>query len=128
MTVQVPGGSQALRRTELKHVRVGTSEGAVPRPNLLGAILLKARAVTVDERPDAQRLDLAFLCSLVADPRALRAAMSSKEPAWLRARAEMADRQSSVWLGLGPDADDAYLAFRLLTHDAPRPADCPPDT
>ena len=117
VTVQVPGGSQALQRTERKQVRVGTTEGFVPRPNLLGAILVKARAVTVDERPDAQRLDLAFLCSLVEDPRTLRAEMTSKESSWLRARAEMADGTAAVWVRLGPDADNAYRAFQILMRD-----------
>jgi len=44
-TVQVPGGSQALERTEVVEVRLGDRLGLVRRPSLLGAILLKARAV-----------------------------------------------------------------------------------
>lgn len=116
VTVQVPGGSQALKRTERKPVRVSTFQGEVPRPNLLGAILLKARAESVDERPDAQRLDLAFLCSLVEDPRALRAEMSATEASWLRARVEMADRSHPAWLRLDENAEDAYRAFRLLAE------------
>jgi hypothetical protein len=78
---------------------------------------VKARAVTVDERPDAQRLDLAFLCSLVEDPRILRAEMTSKESSWLRARAEMTDGTAAVWVRLGPDADNAYRAFQILMRD-----------
>ncbi len=35
-TLQVPGGTQALDRTELLPVRVGASVGLVPRPSLLG--------------------------------------------------------------------------------------------
>src|SRR5690606_19214563 len=54
-TLQVPGGSQALARTELLPVRVGESEGLIPRPSLLGALVAKAEAVGVDDTPGAQR-------------------------------------------------------------------------
>lgn len=59
-TVEVPGGRQALSRTEVVRVRARNREGALPRPNMLGAILLKARAVEVDDVPDNQRSDLAL--------------------------------------------------------------------
>src|SRR5438876_5901395 len=55
-TVQVPGGTQALRRTELVSVRLGRRRGTLPRPNLLGAILVKTRAVDIDDVPENQRL------------------------------------------------------------------------
>jgi hypothetical protein len=50
-TVSVPGGTQALHRTELIDVVLGEQVGQIPRPNLLGAILIKARAVGVDDVP-----------------------------------------------------------------------------
>src|SRR2546422_7503618 len=34
-TVEVPGGSQALRRTEIVEVELGRERGALPRPNPL---------------------------------------------------------------------------------------------
>lgn len=43
-TIQVPGGTQALRRTERIRVQVGRRLGEVPRPSLLGAIVGKAAA------------------------------------------------------------------------------------
>ncbi|MGH2379478.1 MAG: hypothetical protein ACRD2Z_10975 [Thermoanaerobaculia bacterium] len=49
-TIRCPGGSQALRRSERTEVRLGGETVAIPRPNLLGAILIKARAV-FGERP-----------------------------------------------------------------------------
>ncbi|MHB1130244.1 MAG: hypothetical protein ACYC06_09380, partial [Ilumatobacteraceae bacterium] len=67
-TVQVPGGTQALQRTELVPVVIGTSTGFVPRPSLLGAIISKAGAVEVADAPEAQRVDLVFLLSLVDNP------------------------------------------------------------
>lgn len=67
-TVEVPGGRQALDRTEWVEVEVAGRRGRLPRPNLLGAILLKARAVDVDDAKESQRQDLAELLSLVDDP------------------------------------------------------------
>lgn len=57
-TLQVPGGTQALDRTEFVPVVFGDRQGLVARPSLLGAIVGKAVAVGVDDVPDAQRLDL----------------------------------------------------------------------
>lgn len=62
-TVEVPGGSQALERTEIVDVRLGSRVGRLPRPSLLGAILLKARAVgAAPDEAAKHRGDLAF-CS-----------------------------------------------------------------
>jgi hypothetical protein len=86
-TFQAAGGSQALRRTEVVLVSVeGEEPVAVRRPNLLGAVLIKARVVVKrrEEKFESDRQDLVRLLSYVDDPRALRADMSRKEPAWLR--------------------------------------------
>src|SRR5712691_9914775 len=40
-TLEVPGGTQALNRSELVDITIATRAGLVPRPNLLGAIVLK---------------------------------------------------------------------------------------
>src|SRR5205814_7329496 len=50
-----------------------TPAGDAPRPNLLGAILVKTRAVDIDDVPENQRLDLALLLSFVDDADALAA-------------------------------------------------------
>ncbi len=50
-TVEVPAGTQALHRTEVVQIEVGEVRGSVPRPNLLGAILLKARSVDMTTHP-----------------------------------------------------------------------------
>lgn len=49
-TIEVEGGSQALHRTELVPVRHGGRTVDVPRPNLLGAIVIKACAADRGER------------------------------------------------------------------------------
>lgn len=119
-TVQVPGGTQALRRTELVTVRLGRRRGPLPRPNLLGAILVKARAVAVDDVPDAQRVDLALLLSFVDDPDALVAELRGQERQWLRRRSEMNTPEAACWRSLSPDARQRGLgALRALI--APQP-------
>ena len=115
-TVSVPGGTQALRRTEPVPVSAAGRVGTIPRPNLLGAILLKCRAVEVDDIPDSQRLDLAVLLSLVDDPRAMAKELTGRERSWLRRRRDLLDRSASIWLRLGSSADDAYLALRILAN------------
>jgi hypothetical protein len=120
-TVEVPGGTQALRRTELVAVRIGRRRGRIPRPDLLGAILVKARAVSVDDAPDAQRADLALLLSLVEEPDALAGDLVGRERSWLRRRAEMDEASAPWWQALGQDARQRGLAaFRALAGLAAR--------
>ncbi len=109
-TLQVPGGTQALTRTELLPIHTNTSAGHVPRPEILGAIIAKALAVDVDDAPDAQRLDLAFLLSLVEDPLALATRTTSKDRRRLRARTELADPQHAAWQLLAPNQRDRARA------------------
>jgi hypothetical protein len=114
-TVCVPGGTQALQRSELVDVRLGERRGRLPRPDLLGAILIKSRAVEVDDAPEAQLGDVAFLLTLVEDPRALSTRLRGRERSWLRRRRELLDRAAACWRPLPPDdAENGHFAFRLL--------------
>lgn len=89
-TIQVPGGSQALERTEVVDVRLGNRVGRLPRPSLLGAILLKARAVgAAPDEAAKHRGDLAFLLGLIVDPRSLADGLrrsERKRRRWRQAR------------------------------------------
>ena len=96
-TVMVPGGTQGLKRTEVVDVRTDEKEGKIPRPSLAGAIVLKARAVTVDDVPEAQLRDLAFLLGLVADPVGLKEELTPKEVGYLRPLVEKLTDSSPVW-------------------------------
>jgi len=80
VTVQIPGGTQALHRSESVEVSIdGGSPFQLLRPSLIGAILLKARALRVHSRPEDQREDLVLLLSFVSDPSAL-----ADELRWLK--------------------------------------------
>jgi hypothetical protein len=115
-TVQVPGGTQALRRTELVDVRLSRRRGTLPRPDLLGAILIKTRAVDVDDVPESQRIDLALLLSLVDDAEVLATELRGQERSWLRKRSEMDAADAVCWRSLSTDARQRGLhALRVLS-------------
>ncbi len=88
-TIQVSGGSQALNRTAVVLVQLGDSPPvAMRRPNLLGAILVKARVVAKrrKEKFPSDRQDLIRLLSYVEDPRGLarEEGLRASERKWLR--------------------------------------------
>lgn len=114
-TVAVPGGTQALRRSEKLAVRAGTMVGSIPVANILGSLLIKIRAVEVDDQPDAQRRDVAFLLSLIDDPDPLARQMSSQERGWLRRHPEFIDHESEAYHGIA-SAVDAATVFRRLAR------------
>jgi hypothetical protein len=83
-TIQIPGGTQALQRTELVEIVVNGRAATLRRPTLIAAILLKTRALRVHSRPDDQRHDLVTLLGLLDDPRTARDRLSKSEIGWLR--------------------------------------------
>jgi hypothetical protein len=112
-TIQVSGGTQALRRSEVILVSLsGAPPIAVRRPSLLGAILIKARVVAKrrKEKFESDRQDLIRLLGYVEDPRALSRDenLSSAEQKWLR------EIEGSLGFGASQGAERAEQAFRLL--------------
>lgn len=67
-TVAAPGGSQALTRSEVVEVQVGSRTGKVPRPNLLSAMILKAAAYSETTGSGRERhcYDFAALAAILA--------------------------------------------------------------
>lgn len=114
-TVSVPGGSQALKRSSKIAVELDGLEVKVPRPDLLGAILLKTRAVGVDDEPEVQRQDLALLCCMVKDPRELAQQLTATERGWLKRQADILLASDTYWSEL-PNNDNGRLAFEILAE------------
>lgn len=112
------GASQALARTELVPIRMAERVHWVPRPSLLGAIITKATASVVDTKDtERHRLDLAFLCGLVADPFALAVEVNKKDRDRLR-QASMAFGGSDPSWRAAASPTDAQLALEILIGDA----------
>ena len=89
------------------------------RPNLLGAILIKARVLAKhrEDRFESDRQDLIRLLGYTEDPRALAADMSKNEPGWIRDVEEALDFDDASLSELFSDRTlvRARQAFRLLS-------------
>lgn len=87
-TIMVKGGRQALQRTEKVRVSIAdTPPVVIRRPTLLGAILIKTRAMSSSKKKrDAHRQDLIRLLTFVEDPRQLAEddGLTKTERKWLR--------------------------------------------
>lgn len=121
-TFQVPGGTQALRRTEVVLVSLRDSPPiAVRRPRLLGAILIKARVVARrrKEKFDSDRQDLIRLLSYVEDPRGLARdeQLKATEKKWLRKVESALAFEEVALAALFPAVvlERAQQSFRLLS-------------
>jgi len=115
--VGIPGGSQALARSETVTVRIDAHTFELQRPTLAGAILIKARSLLKHRDPESQRQDLLRLLSLVPDPRAMRRELKKTERRWLQ-RAEVPLRLHER----GGREDElvrrADLVYRILVAEA----------
>jgi hypothetical protein len=117
-TIRVDGGTQALQRSELVWVSVSGADAVPVRsPSLLGAILIKARALgVVRDKESEHREDLAQLLTFVGDPRAMAREMQDSERKWLRrVEAKLALDDPTLDLLSGAEVALARQAFELLT-------------
>ena len=114
--VGVPGGSQALDRSEVVTVIVEGEEFTLRRPALLGAILIKARSIMRHVDPDAQRDDLLRLLALVEDPRTMAGDLKTTERKWLRQAEDRLDLEVTRL----DDATvrNARFAYRILVRQS----------
>ncbi len=118
-TISVPAGTQALTRTQLLPVRTGAREGMVPRPSLLGAVIVKAAAVDVDDAPQAQRQDLVFLLALVEDPLGVAGVLTAKDRQRIRSRSELTNAEHLAWQTLTQEQRDrARATLAILSSDS----------
>jgi hypothetical protein len=118
-TVQVPGGTQALNRTQRVRVQVGDRAGAVPRPTLLGAVVTKAAACGLPADVSRHLRDLALLCALIEDPFAVRDELTPGDRKCLRYAAVLGNRDHRAWL-LIPDAlrEQGRTAWAILVDSS----------
>jgi hypothetical protein len=114
-TISIPGGTQALDRSEPVTIRTRDVEGEILRPNLLGAILVKLRAIDVDDLPDAQRADVAMLLSLATEPDSLARELTRKDRKILKRHAYFADLDDERWGRFDADNPETVaLVYRRL--------------
>ncbi len=118
VTVEVGGGTFALERSEPLEVRTGKRTGEVPRPDLTGAILIKAVAVKRDRKrgPERHLCDLAFLLSLAEDPLALREILGARKCRQIKAVSQLDDPEHEAWRSIDdPQARaEGQALLRLL--------------
>lgn len=115
--VTITGGQRALDRAHLVRVRLGELDATVVVPDLRGAIVLKARAALVDNRdPERHESDIAFLCSLIDDPRRIASELDCKERRYLNRCQLPNDSRRPPWVQLDPlTRADAVEAWTRLT-------------
>jgi hypothetical protein len=116
-TVQVPGGTQALGRTERVAVQVSGRIGMIPRPNLLGAVVAKAGACGLPGDPARHLRDLALLCALIDDPFDFIDELTAADRKRLKLAGALNDRTHPAWILVpGPLRDDGRAAWAILNN------------
>lgn len=114
-TIEVPGGTQALSRTQLVTVIHEGRTGSLPRPDLLGAIIGKAAATSLP-KPDRHYRDLALLLSLVEDPFTLADELKPKDRQRLRTAGARLDDEHPAWALVPNDIrPNGQAALTILT-------------
>ena len=112
-TVQAPGSTSAFGRSDLVDVVVSgvlgrpAREGRVRRPDLLGALVLKAAGIgeiAVRQNPERDWQDVALLLSLMEDPLREGERCTARDRRRLRVVLPLADREHVGWSTL-TDAD-----------------------
>jgi len=117
--IQVPGGTQALLRSQPQEIESRDTRGGVPLPSLLAATLLKARSYPLRQDHLSREADLghpAFLLGLSAEgfaPEQWLQELRGSERAWLRTVAEPLLASDAAWSAT-QRPDRAQRLLRLL--------------
>ncbi|MDX6646802.1 MAG: hypothetical protein QOK40_2529 [Miltoncostaeaceae bacterium] len=121
VTVAVSGGSFALARSQLVDLQVDGRVGRVPRPDLAGALVIKAMAAQKDRKrgPERHLRDLAFLLSLVQDPFNMREELGRRNCRRIGGASALQDPLHEAWFSLPQPADrrDAQAALALIGRE-----------
>lgn len=104
-TIAAPGGTQALNRSEAVGVQIGGRVGAVLRPTLLSAMILKAAARLETTGPAHERhcLDFAALAAMLAASDMTAFELTAKDKRRLRNMVALT-RKSTLAMEQSPDA------------------------
>lgn len=113
-TIAVPGGRRVFNHLTTIEAGCGNLRASIPIPSLAGALIAKSLAVTVDDAPANQRIDLAFLYSIVDDVLSTRNELGAEGRKLLARRGELAERQHEAWRALRQNAQRGYDAFGYL--------------
>jgi hypothetical protein len=116
-TIQVPGGTQALSRTEQVPVQVRRRTGTVPRPTLLAAVVSKAAACGLPEDVFRHLRDLALLCALIDDPFAAGGQLSAGDRRRLKYAEALNDADDEAWRLVPPDRREQGRAAWEILND-----------
>lgn len=109
-TLATPGGTQALHRTETVAVTVAGHQGYVRRPNLVGALVMKAAAHSVGTDSHRHRLDFLVLATILAARDFRKDPASAGDRRRLRAMVAAVRKDNTVMLR---DPDAAATLARL---------------
>ena len=114
-TVQAPGGTQSLRRSETVVVVHEGRIGRIPRPTLVAAIVMKAAAIALPGERAKHLRDVALLCALLDDPFTAAEQLSAKDRQRLRLAHDLEDPSHPAW-ALVPETIRAagQLAYDIL--------------
>ena len=117
--VPAAGGQRALDRRTFVHIDTEAGPASIPLPDLVGAIVIKARAATSDTRDrNRHHTDIAQLAAIVDDPIELRDSLDTKEKHHLRRTRLPDDPTKSPWLELGDqNRQRAVDAWRTLIDE-----------
>jgi hypothetical protein len=114
-TVEAPGGTQAITRTEHVMVVHEDRQGRIPRPTLLASIVIKAAAVNLPGNPARHLRDLALLCALLDDPFAAAEELTSKDRQRVRIAQRLEENDHPAW-SLVPETirTNGQIAYAVL--------------
>ena len=115
-TIEVPGGTQALERTEFVDVIHEGRRGIVPRPSLLAALIGKGAACGLAGDSSRHLRDLALLCAVVPDPFDVREQLKGKDRQRLLRGGALFDRGHAAWQLVPNDIrEQGQEAYAVLT-------------
>lgn len=115
-TVETPGGTQSLNRTENVLVQHEGRTGHVPRPTLVSAIVIKAAAIALPGDPAKHLRDVALLCALVEDPFTAAEQLDNKDRKRIRIAKALDDDDHPAWRLLPEDVRrNGQIAYGVLS-------------